>query len=125
MNAAGEETSERYQWYDYIEFFLIADCIVLVAYNVVILFYRRIYTSWSTSTILIFFSCLLLARMGCLMLYATRRIDTHLIGALALSSVVSDIPCFFLQMVCLAIIWQWNRIANLLLKPQLAMNQTY
>lgn len=112
-------------FFNYFEIFLAVDCLVLVVYNVFVLFYRRVYTSWSTSSILICSSFLLMSRITVLVFYALKRNNTSSYRALVLSTCVSDIPCFFIQMISLAIVWQWERIAKLITSPEKAMDATY
>lgn len=84
------------KWYDYFEMFLAMDCLVLIIYNIFVLFYRRVYTSWSTSSIIISSSFLLMTRLSCLLFYATKRNDETVLRSIILSTMVSDIPCFFI-----------------------------
>lgn len=104
-------------WFNYFELFLAIDCSLVIAFNVVVLFMKKVYKSWSTASILIAFSLLLLSRIGCLCFYALEKNDLPLLQWLLISSIVTDLPTFLCMNITLALIWQWWRISKLLTEP--------
>lgn len=101
------------------------DCIVLVLYNTYVLIWNKVYTSWTTFVMVMSCSLLLACRMAFLILYALYRYDLTNERALVRGAILTDFPCFFVQMITLSLIWQWNRIAHLLKDPEEAMGDVY
>ena len=62
-------TKPEFQYYNYIELFLAFDCTLILIFNINVLIQKKVYQSWSSATILLAFSLLLLARIGCLLFY--------------------------------------------------------
>lgn len=55
---------------DYFELFLAVDCLVLIFYNLYIFVKNKVYKSWSTTSMVLSCSLLLLTRLGFLVIFA-------------------------------------------------------
>ena len=70
-------------------------------------------------------SLLLLSRMACLIYFAAFNSKPKIVQEMIVSSLASDLPSYFVQNVTLALIWQWMRIAALLISPEQAVQPEY
>ena len=64
-------TKPEFQYYNYIELFLAFDCSLVLIFNLKVFIQKKVHQSWSSATILLAFSLLLLARIGCLLFYVS------------------------------------------------------
>ena len=100
-------------WYNYLQIFLVFDCILMIIFNLWILVKQKVYRTWSTTAIIVSCTLMLLSRAACLIFYCLfQSINGR--NFLLISSVISDLPAYFCMNITLALIWQWWRIARLL-----------
>ena len=111
------------QFLTYCEIFLSVDCVVLFGYNIYVLIKRKVYESWSTTSLILSCSLLLIARFAFLVIFATRRSYNSKTEALVVNTVLQDLPCALVQLITLALIWQWYRIGYLLKNSEASSEQ--
>ena len=84
-----------FKWYNYLEFFIAADCLVMITFNIGVCVKRKVYSSWSTFAILMSCNLLLLTRIACLIFYASYSFDIPFKTFLMFNSLIMDLPNFF------------------------------
>ena len=63
-------TTETETWLKWVMLFLACDCFIMIVYNMGVLFYKRVYSTWSTTSILLSCTMLLATRIGSLYFFA-------------------------------------------------------
>ena len=102
---------------DYFELFIGFDAFVLAMSNLILVVYRKVYKIWSTATIMVSCSGLLLCRTVTLFFYALAQEPDQPKSFLLINALIGDVPCFFVLNVTLPFLWQWWKIILILKDP--------
>ena len=111
-------TKAGFQYYNYFELFLAFSCFFVIVFNITVFIRKKVHQSYSSTTIVLAFTLLLIARIGCMLFYIICQNKLAPLNYLLLSSLATDLPTYLVMNITLALIWQWWRIAKMLTTPQ-------
>ena len=92
-------------WLDYLELFLAFDCLMMLVYNLYVMFKSKVYQSYSTFAIILSCSAMLICRIPILLYYACFHNLLYPAKFLFLSSLITDLPAYLFWNITLALIW--------------------
>ena len=104
------------EWWNFIEAFLAFDCIMMALFNLWVLCRRKVYKSWSSTSVLLSCTVLLITRTFFLLFFAIEDDITDAENFLMVSSLLEDVPTFLVMNITLALAWQWWRLTQVIVK---------